>query len=293
MPEKRPLLHTFSEEFELKRASNLRAFGNTPPATPWNDTVSKSRSNRASRTKTQRRERRLSLLFSIFQNDVTRKFNSIPTPSVSSLPSQLTLTSIETDPSYFFHGPGSRPSTPVCGQGTDSSAGSSFSTGLGSSLSSFRKESSLSTMSGPNEEEEIEMWEEEEIQEPLDQDNYSATKRRKDFGPMTRHPLIMQPTTSNALGPSDRHDPNNGSVSPIEAEGMISTVTRKSKVQSWVGEWNIEMANVMRGLRELRWVDLPYSATGMSFEFCTSRSSSSTYWTELHICINKLQLLTC
>jgi hypothetical protein len=107
-------------------------------------------------------------------------------------------------------------------------------------------------MSGPNEEEEIEMWEEEEIQEPLDQDNYSATKRRKDFGPMTRHPLIMQPTTSNALGPSDRHDPNNGSVSPIEAEGMISTVTRKSKVQSWVGEWNIEMADVMRGLRELR-----------------------------------------
>jgi hypothetical protein len=33
---------------------------------------------------------------------------------------------------------------------------------------------------------------------------------------------------------------------------MISTVTRKSKVQSWVGEWNIEMADVMRGLRELR-----------------------------------------
>src|SRR5258707_11295540 len=133
------------------------------------------------------------MLVSVFHNDVTRKMDSSSSslPSMS-VPSQITLTSIDTDPSYFFHGPGSPPSTPPCSQETDSTTGSSYSARIGSSLSSFQREHSPSSIPTSKIEDS---QEEEPSSLPPDRMQHLA-KRREVPRPLT---LYLSPSEAEAL----------------------------------------------------------------------------------------------
>ena len=245
------------EEHELNRTFTPR---NAPSAVPWDETPTTSQSNLASKAKVRRRERGFSLLLSVFQHDGSRKPDSGLSPPSMSIPSQITLTSIETDPSYFFHGPASRPSTPACGQETDSTTESSY-----TSLSSFQRESD-SPSSLPSSKEVDDCQDDEPLvttPQP-DHGNYPPTRRREDLSvvPHVLSGMHLSAIEAEALGsppcspflqenipfvPS--HPPKIQEVE--EEEGPVSK-PKSEESESWTGEWNTGMIEVIRALRELR-----------------------------------------
>ena len=239
---------------DLRRSSSLLDFRNTPSIALWNDNIpTYNRRNRGSKTKSKQRERRFSLLFSIFQNDATRKGVSSPLPSMSTHPSQVTLTSIETDPSYFFHGSGSPPScTPPRCEDTDTTPESSSSSVWPSeNLSFFQQESCSSSM-----------LRQEELDECRDEENHEhltplSSQRKGLQFPSDAFGLHLSPGGAGAPGqmsppdiPFQNMDDENGvwQYPPT----MPARNAKSSRVQSWTGEWNAGLADVISALRELR-----------------------------------------
>lgn len=195
-------------------------------------------SNTSIRSHKRRREGRFPLLFSMFQN-TSPKYDSSPTPSsLSPLPSQITLTSIETDPSYFFHGSQSRAST-LGGQDTDLAACGARPS---SSLSSFPQESSPSTMSSIKKDEIL--AEKAVGNENGDPSSFGAVKpSRFEVGmlghspsdePFMQRPKPIGPFTESRLTPARVKPP------------------AEDRRPSWTGEWNIGLGHAIRALRELR-----------------------------------------
>jgi len=220
----------------------------TPSTVPWDDTPSTSQSNLSSRSnlKARRRERGFSMLFSIFQNDVTRKTDSSSSLPSMSVPSQITLTSIDTDPSYFFHGP----STPPCSQETDSMTESSYSARLSSSLSSFQREHSPPSIPTSKAEDSQEVEIPKPSLPPPNRMHYPLAKRREIARSLT---LYLSPSEAEALEHSPPCSPFLQQYPPTipEEEVLIST-ERSEKSESWSGEWNAGMVDVIKALRELR-----------------------------------------
>jgi hypothetical protein len=107
-------------------------------------------------------------------------------------------------------------------------------------------------MSSPEQEEDEKSDDDEPTSPSSDQGKYSPTNEEE--SPLTPHPpaVPLLLSEANALGRSLTDNPFLQNRPIPETEDLILTVPRSVKSESWIGEWNVEMDEVRRALRELR-----------------------------------------